>query len=348
MRFGTFTVQSVGPSTNPADAVTHYFEQALAAEEAGFYEVWLAEHNGRRYGMAGNAVLTAAAIAAATDRIRIGTAVTRLPLHHPVHLCEDLSYVDILSKGRLDWGIGRGYDAFEFAAYGVPYEEAAERWEATYEAVTHMWKTGRTKFTSKFHDYPDTELLPTPLQRPTLPTYVTVAGSDNSVKWCAQRLLPIIFGTGLDPKAARDKLRLYADTAADCGYSTEAIDETLDNTWQLKQVHVGSTTQRAVEEFREGITWYMDALGNRTAHGFSGDRKPYEYYVEHEAVLIGSSAKMIDMIGEHHETTGINNVVCWMSIGDQPHQQVLNSIAQFGAEVLPQLANTRRLASAVL
>jgi alkanesulfonate monooxygenase SsuD/methylene tetrahydromethanopterin reductase-like flavin-dependent oxidoreductase (luciferase family) len=62
MRFGTFTVQSVGPGADPGEAVGDYFEQALAAERAGFYEVWLAEHNGRRYGMAGNVVVPAAAI----------------------------------------------------------------------------------------------------------------------------------------------------------------------------------------------------------------------------------------------------------------------------------------------
>jgi alkanesulfonate monooxygenase SsuD/methylene tetrahydromethanopterin reductase-like flavin-dependent oxidoreductase (luciferase family) len=348
MRFGTFTVQSVGAASNPADAVNQYLEQALAAERAGFYEVWLAEHNGRRYGMAGNVVVPAAAIAAATDTIRIGTAVTRLPLHHPVHLCQDLSYVDIVSKGRLDWGIGRGYDAYEFGAYGIPFDEAAARWEDTYEAVNHFWKTGRTQYKSQFHDLADSELLPTPLQGRTLPTYVTVAGSEGSVKWCAERLLPIMFGSGLAPAAARDRLKLYADTAADCGHSTEAIDDVLDRTWQLKQVHVGSTTERAIDEFRDGVVWYMNELNNRTAFGFSGDQKPYEYYVEHQGVLIGSSQRMIEMISEHHEKSSINNLICWMSIGNQPHQQVLNSIAQFGAEVIPALANTRRQASAVL
>jgi alkanesulfonate monooxygenase SsuD/methylene tetrahydromethanopterin reductase-like flavin-dependent oxidoreductase (luciferase family) len=341
MRFGTFTVQSVGPSTNSRDAVNHYFDQAVAAEEAGFYEVWLAEHNGRRYGMCGNVVISAAALAAATTRIRIGTAVTRLPLHHPVHLCEDLSYVDILSKGRLDWGIGRGYDAYEFAAYGVPFEEAAARWEATYEAVVQFWTTGRTAFKSQFHDFADSELMPQPLQRPVLPTYVTVAGSDSSVKWCAERLLPILFGSGLAPEAARQKLELYAETAASFGYSTEAINETLDKTWQLKQVHVGSTTERAVEEFRDGITWYMDALNNRTAFGFSGEREPYDYYVQHQAVIIGSTQKVIDTLGTYHERSGISNVMCWMNIGDQPHSQVLNAIAQFGHEVLPALTDLK-------
>jgi alkanesulfonate monooxygenase SsuD/methylene tetrahydromethanopterin reductase-like flavin-dependent oxidoreductase (luciferase family) len=337
MRFGTFTVQSIGPSSNAGDAVGHFFDQALAAEAAGFYEVWLAEHNGRRYGMVGNVAVPLAALAAATSKVRIGSAVTRLPLHHPVHLCEDLSYVDILSRGRLDWGIGRGYDAYEFAAYGIPFEEAAERWEANYEAIKHMWTTGRTEYQDKFHSFGDSELLPTPLQRPVLPTYVTVAGSDSSVKWCAERLLPVIFGTGLGPEDARKKLELYAKSALEFSHSIDAIEEALAKTWQLKQVHVGSTTQRAIDEFRDGVVWYMEALNNRTAFGFSGDRQPYEYYIEHQAVIIGSSQKVIETLGEYNEVSGINNVICWMNIGEQPHAQVLNSIAQFGEEVIPEL-----------
>jgi alkanesulfonate monooxygenase SsuD/methylene tetrahydromethanopterin reductase-like flavin-dependent oxidoreductase (luciferase family) len=339
MKFGTFNLHSIGPSSNPGDAVDHYFEQALAAETAGFYEVWLAEHNGRRYGMVGNVTVPAAALAAATKKVRIGTAVTRLPLHHPIHLCEDLSYVDILSRGRLDWGIGRGYDAFEFAAYGIPFEEAAERWEVTYEAITHMWKTGRTEFKSRFHDCADSELLPTPLQRPMLPTYVTIAGSDASVKWCAERLLPVIFGTGLGPEAVREKLGLYAETADSFGHSTESITETIGKTWQLKQVHVSTTTERAIAEYKDGVVWYMDALNNRTAFGFSGDRQPYEYYVEHQAVIIGSPQKVVQNLADYNRISGVNNVMCWISIGDQPHGQVLNSIAQLGDEVIPALSD---------
>jgi alkanesulfonate monooxygenase SsuD/methylene tetrahydromethanopterin reductase-like flavin-dependent oxidoreductase (luciferase family) len=200
-----------------------------------------------------------------------------------------------------------------------------------------MWRTGRTQFKSRFHDCADSELLPTPLQRPVLPTYVTIAGSDNSVKWCAERLLPVIFGSGLAPEAVRQKMELYADTATEFEHSSEAITETLDKTWQLKQLHVGSTTDRAINEFRDGITWYMEALNNRTAHGFSGSNQPYDYYVAHQAVIIGSSQKVIDSIGEFHERSGVNNLLCWMSIGDQPNAQVLNAIAKFGEEVIPAL-----------
>src|SRR3546814_14186187 len=79
MKVGTFNFHALGPGSNSFDVIRQGLEQAVAAETAGFHEVWLPEHNGRRYGMVGNVVVAAAAIAAATSRIRIATAVSRLP-----------------------------------------------------------------------------------------------------------------------------------------------------------------------------------------------------------------------------------------------------------------------------
>ena len=125
MKFGTFNLHAVPPTVSPYDVIDQQFEQMIEAEKSGFHEIWLAEHNGRRYGMVGNVLAPAAALARSKSRIRIATAVTRLPLHHPVHLAEDLAYIDALSHGRLDFGVGKGYDKLEFDTYGVPFDRAA-------------------------------------------------------------------------------------------------------------------------------------------------------------------------------------------------------------------------------
>ena len=127
MKFGTFHLYSKPDWMTDHDVIHSEFEQALWAEEFGFESVWIAEHSARVYGIVGAAQVPMAAIAARTEKIRIGTAVTRTALHHPLHVAEDLAYVDVISNGRLDWGIGKGYDPLEFSTYGVDYEERDER-----------------------------------------------------------------------------------------------------------------------------------------------------------------------------------------------------------------------------
>jgi alkanesulfonate monooxygenase SsuD/methylene tetrahydromethanopterin reductase-like flavin-dependent oxidoreductase (luciferase family) len=337
MRFGTFQLQSMPPWTNAHDVVQHHWEQMLAAERLGFYEIWLAEHNGRPYGMIGNTVTVAAALAGATERIRIATAVTRLPLHQPTHLAEDLAYVDVLSKGRLDWGVGKGYDLHEFSTYGINHDLREELWQETFDAVRHMWSTGSTEWKGEHFQFADGELLPPPLSPGHIPTYVMVSGSEQSVVWAAKHGLPIAIVSGPGWDDIKSRLDKYADVASGAGFSDSMIEYNLSNTWQLRQVHVARTTERAIAEYKRGLMWYMEAVANRAMFGFAREQQPYEYYVEHKAVVLGSPEKVTEELAEYSALTGINNIICWFNLGGQPHAQVLSALEIFSREVMPQL-----------
>ena len=338
MRFGTFQLQSIPPWTNAQDVVQQHWDQMMAAERLGFHEIWLAEHNGRPYGMIGNTVTVAAALAGATKRIRIATAVTRLPLHQATHLAEDLAYVDVLSQGRLDWGVGKGYDLHEFSTYGVNHDLREELWQETFDAVRQMWSSGRTQWKSDHLEFADGELLPPPLSPGQVPTYVMVSGSEQSVVWAAQHGLPIALGSGPGWDDIKSRLEMYADEAARAGFSDSVIEHNLKNTWQLRQVHVATTTERAITEYKRGLMWYMDAVANRAMFGFAREQQPYEYYVEHKAVVLGSPEKVTAELAEYSALTGINNIICWFNLGGQPHAQVLSALELFSNEVMPKLA----------
>ena len=160
MKFGTFHLYSQPPWFTEQEMISQELEQARWLEDLGFDEAWLAEHNARVYGIVGSLQITAAALAATTKRIRIGAAVTRLPLHHPLHTAEDLALVDVLSNGRFDWGFGKGYDPLEFETYGVDFEEREGRWEEALDIVLRAWRDGRIAHKGKFWTIPETELFP--------------------------------------------------------------------------------------------------------------------------------------------------------------------------------------------
>jgi alkanesulfonate monooxygenase SsuD/methylene tetrahydromethanopterin reductase-like flavin-dependent oxidoreductase (luciferase family) len=337
MKFGTFHLFSVAPWTTPHDVIEDEMNQIVAEDEAGFDVIWLAEHNGRRYGVVGSVLLTVAAAARLTKRARLATAVIRLPLHHPLHLAEDLAYVDVLSGGRVDFGVGKGYDPLEFSTYGVPFEEREERWQDVFASVLHIWETGRTEHAGTFNQGADAELFPGLVQQPVLPIYIMVSRSDSSVVWAAERLYPIHLGQGPDWDNVKHKMELYAETARNAGFGDEAIDNALSNCWQVKQMHLSASTDQAADEYRDGLMWYFQTKTNRVMFGYSPDPVPFEGYRDHHAVLLGSSERIIDQLGRYCEYTGVQNVTCWFNCGSQPQGQVLADVDRFAAEVAPAL-----------
>jgi alkanesulfonate monooxygenase SsuD/methylene tetrahydromethanopterin reductase-like flavin-dependent oxidoreductase (luciferase family) len=336
MKFGTFNLHAVRDHADPGEVVHEHLAQAVAAERAGFDQIWLAEHNARAYGLCGNVVVAAAAIAMATERVRLATAVTRLPLHNPTRLAEDLCYVDVVSGGRMDLGIGKGYDQLEFGTYDVPFDEREERWAEGYEAVTKILETHEIAFEGQFWNLAPGRLLPPPVNG-ALPVYLMVSRSHDSMRWAAERLLPVAIGSGPTQREVVDLLDVYRESASAAGHPDAAIEDTLSQTWQLKQMYVAPTAEQAVEEFREGLMWYFDALDNRAMFQFSREQQPYEYFIRHPAVMVGTPDDIGEKLQSYRDATGVHNLICWFNVGGQPHGQVLDALQLFGESVMPSL-----------
>jgi alkanesulfonate monooxygenase SsuD/methylene tetrahydromethanopterin reductase-like flavin-dependent oxidoreductase (luciferase family) len=337
MRFGTFHLYSKPPWMTDADVLNQELEQACWLEDLGFESAWLAEHNARVYGIVGSLQVTAAALAARTKRIRIGAAVTRLPLHHPLHTAEDLAVVDVLSNGRFDWGIGKGYDPLEFETYGVPFEERDARWEEALNIVLTAWRDGKIAYQGKFWTIPETELLPKPLQRPHPPVFIMVTQSDDSVVFAARHLYPVMFGQGPDWDEAKRKVALYRSTAREAGHSEADIEAVSRRFGQLKQVHVAASQQKARDEYEKGMMWYFQTSANRGMFGFNREPQPYDYYLNHRSTILGTPEEVAGQIAEYREYTGIDNIICWFNCGGQPHEQVRRSMELFSGKVMPRL-----------
>jgi alkanesulfonate monooxygenase SsuD/methylene tetrahydromethanopterin reductase-like flavin-dependent oxidoreductase (luciferase family) len=336
MNFGTFHLFSQPSWLRDRDVVHNELEQARWLEDLGFDEAWLAEHNGRVYGIVGSLQVMAAALATTTKRIRIGAAVTRLPLHHPLHTAEDLALIDVLSNGRFDLGFGKGYDPLEFETYGVPFDERDSRWQEALDIVLDVWRDGRIKHAGDHWTIPETELYPKPVQRPHPPVFLMVTRSDDSVLFAAKRLFPVIFGQGPDWDDARRKVELYRKTALEAGHDPAAIDKVMSLFGQLKQVHVADSQQKARDEYEKGLMWYFATSANRGMFGFNREPQPYDYYLHHRSVMLGTPEAVADQIAEYRDYTGINNIVCWFNCGGQPHDQVRRSMKLFAARVMPR------------
>jgi alkanesulfonate monooxygenase SsuD/methylene tetrahydromethanopterin reductase-like flavin-dependent oxidoreductase (luciferase family) len=168
----------------------HSFEQlwadATQAEELGFDHIWLGDSVTVLEKARGDCVTTMAALAARTERIRIG-AVPMLPaLRNPVLLAHALATVDVISKGRLILGVSvgsvRDYIQRQFAACGVPPEEKAGRLSESIEVMRRLWSEKTTNYEGRYYKLHDVGILPHPVQKPGIPIWVVADRNENGFK----------------------------------------------------------------------------------------------------------------------------------------------------------------------
>jgi alkanesulfonate monooxygenase SsuD/methylene tetrahydromethanopterin reductase-like flavin-dependent oxidoreductase (luciferase family) len=147
-------------------------DQIVWAEQNGFEDVWLQEHHFHEDGFSSSVIPIAAAIAARTKTIRIGTAVMLLPLHNPVRVAEDGATIDILSEGRFQLGVGNGYVVEEFESFGISRKERGGRSNEGLEIIRRLWEGETLTYEGKYYSVYNAKLAPEPVQKPRPPLYV--------------------------------------------------------------------------------------------------------------------------------------------------------------------------------
>src|SRR6186997_2154109 len=167
MEFGIFHEFPSLPGRSHADAFAQSFELVDGAERWGLDAMWLGElHFDPGRSVLSAPLCIASAIAARTQRMKIGLAVQVLPLCHPLRLAEEAATVDQISNGRLIFGVGRSGVARTYEAYGVPYGESRERFAETLEILKRAWTEESFSYQGKYYSFDNVKLTPKPYQKP--------------------------------------------------------------------------------------------------------------------------------------------------------------------------------------
>src|SRR5471030_557774 len=135
MDIGTFLLLQSPSARSSQEIYARALELAQAAESLGYRNVWLGEHHFSTYGYLSRPCQLATYIAAKTTTLRVGTAVIVVPLHHPLIIAEEIAMLDILSGGRLDIGLGRGYQRYEFERFGLKLDAGGQRWDESIDIL---------------------------------------------------------------------------------------------------------------------------------------------------------------------------------------------------------------------
>jgi luciferase family oxidoreductase group 1 len=193
IQYGVFLLMPSPSGESSPKVYARALEVALVAEQLGFHSIWIAEHHFSNYGYVPRPLVMASHIAAKTKNIRIGTGVVVLPLHHPLIVAEETAMVDILSNGRLEVGLGRGYQPYEFERFDKNLSESRERWSEGVEILQKAWTLDTLCHKGKYYQFDNTTIFPKPIQKPHPPIWM-VAQSEQSIIHAATNGFDVLTG----------------------------------------------------------------------------------------------------------------------------------------------------------
>ncbi len=226
MRFGLFGAAQAqrggGPDVDSAAGFKDYIDYVIEAEGLGYESAFIVEHHFTGFGQVSATLNLLTWIGAHTTTLRLGTAVVVLPWHNPVLLAEQAATLDLLSGGRLDFGVGKGYRHNEFVGFRIPMEDAQARFEEAIDIITKSWTSNeRFSFHGKFWQYDDIVVEPPTIQKPH-PPFWQGAGHPESIRRVAARGHNLL----LDQFASMDdtiaRFNVYRDAMIANGFGFDA------------------------------------------------------------------------------------------------------------------------------
>ena len=275
------------------DVYDRALDRMAVMDQSGYDAVWLAEHHFTGYSVCPSVHVMAAHIAARTENLRIGTAVTLAAFYHPLRIAEEIALLDVLTEGRINWGAGRGFDPREFAIFDVPAEESADRFREAVEIVLAAWTNEKLTWKGRFHEYEDVEVLPKPRQKPHPPTWVA-ASSEPAIDWAAGRGLSILMDPHSPHAEIGRKLARYGEGLEKAGHSQGERQIPMG-----RLVAVAETDAEAEAIARRGAKWTAGAYIPKAAMAaFRPDEQeidPVDHYLS-DVVIHGSPERVVDTL----------------------------------------------------
>ena len=223
--YGLLTVQHhpADPRTD-ADLYAEAVEYGVLSEEAGFDSIWTSEHHFVDDGYTPSQLPILAAIAARTQRIRLGTGVLLAPLFDPIHLAEDAAVVDLISRGRLLFGLGLGWRQEEFDGFGVSARERGTRLDGIITVLRQAWGDGLTTGDGRWYRYPEPGLNVTPKPVKGSRSPIWIGGGAEPALRRAGRIADGYLGSAATPEAMAQRVGWIRDEADRAGRDPEAIE----------------------------------------------------------------------------------------------------------------------------
>jgi alkanesulfonate monooxygenase SsuD/methylene tetrahydromethanopterin reductase-like flavin-dependent oxidoreductase (luciferase family) len=303
-------------------------EEIEEAEGLGFGGVWLSEHHFVDDGYLPSPLVVAAAIAARTERMKVGTNVLLLPMHHPLRVAEDAAVADLVSGGRLVLGVGQGYVQHEFETLGFDRKYRPSLFEEGIEVIRRAFKEGRTGYEGKRWRFEDLPFEPRP-KHPT-PIYVG-AFADPAIDRAARLGDGFLASTG--GGALADTYRKVREALARHGRAEENFPFVASGV-----LYVREKSERARAEVAPAISYQR----SRYAEWGTDRDKPKPDPIKPEDLpweryLVGDPDQVADGLIQLHQEAPYDHYCFWARLPGITHEQALQNMRLFASEVMPRV-----------
>ena len=314
------------PFSQPyADYYAECLEEIEEAEALGYEAVWLSEHHFTGDGFLPSPFVAAAAIAARTSSISIGTNVLVLPLHHPLRVAEDGAVVDLLSGGRFVLAVGQGYAEPEFEAFGVERRFRPSLLEEGVEIVRRAWDEGRTGFEGKRWSLPDLPFGPRPDGRVRI---FFGAVSDRAMERATRMADGVVVYCG-KPKDFSERYGTFEEVLASTERTSEGFPFVATGI-----LHVHEDSGRAWEEAAPAIAYLEGAISSYAA-GHGGPARLAPEDLRPRDFLVGDPEEVAERLVALHREAPYDHFAFWGRLPGFTHEQALRSLRLFAREVAP-------------
>ncbi|MCE2464750.1 MAG: LLM class flavin-dependent oxidoreductase [Dehalococcoidia bacterium] len=344
--------------TTAVDAFDEAFDQMQAAEDWGLDGVWLAErHFAAPKGeldLQGTGIpsvvsaplIIATAIAARTQRIKVGVAVNVLPLAHPVRMAEEIATLDHISQGRFEFGVGRSGFARAYQGYNISYDESRDRFRECLEVILAAWSNEYFSYEGKYYQYNDVCVIPKPLQKP-YPMPRIAATTKETFPFVGKQGYRIFVGLrGMDVPELSAALQTYRDAWHEAGHEGDG-----DVILRIP-VYVAETPEAALSEPMESTLQSYRRLGanyskstslpgatateERASRGEKLGQITYDDLLR-DRLAYGTPEEVAQKLRHLKEELKLSGVIAEVNVGGQnSRDRVLNSIKLFAQDVVPQ------------
>jgi alkanesulfonate monooxygenase SsuD/methylene tetrahydromethanopterin reductase-like flavin-dependent oxidoreductase (luciferase family) len=343
MEFGVFILaQQRGYHQSSQQVINNSIEQTVVAEQAGFNTAWYAEHHFNNYSLSPSPLMMIAHVAARTRRIRLGTAVCILPLYHPARFLAEVGFVDTVSNGRLDLGVGSGYQEFEFERFGVDIKQSFEIFNEFLDLIPKGLTQKVFEHQGKHLHMPPSAVAVRCIQDPMPPIWIT-SGNQTTLGRGMRENHNLFVTALLGGNEAIADLRGRLDQVAQaqgknldedvkfgwlrCAYASDKsadIDQYLDNARFQRRVSEALKYRRAQSE--DG--YMIKEMPSPTDPTFEQMRKN---------LPVGSVNQVIDKMLEEISILRPKHIALQTQLGDFDHATMLRQIELWGERIIPAI-----------
>ncbi|MCP3910818.1 MAG: LLM class flavin-dependent oxidoreductase [Actinomycetia bacterium] len=354
MRFGVFyELQIPKPWTEDGEhqLIHEAIEQVELADRLGIDYAWAVEHHFlEEYSHCSASEVFLTALAARTENIRVGFGIRQVipNYNHPSRTAEAVGMLDLISNGRVDFGIGEGATRLELHGYDIPSRDKRDlSLEAAEQIANMMAMTPYPGYQGQGFSMPCRNVVPKPMQKPHPPMWMACTNR-KTIETAARNGLGALAFTFVDPEEAQGWAKTYydiikSDECVPLGHSVNA------NIAMVTGFSLHEDGQEAWDRGVDGFAFFRYAINalvaNDTKPGHSNLWSEYEEIRDRDlpvvgSVGIGTPQYFSDLVAEYEEV-GVDQIIFLQQGGKNKHEHICDSLQTFADHVLPDFVEGR-------